>query len=286
MSLNLRLEGVSDTLDLDSIRQTDTGYQALSGVVGLGLPTITSQWSEGAGDGALYRGRRVRARDIDIPLDILGRDRDHLRELMSRLARVLAGKMRLVVTEPDGRQWYTDVVRTGGGGFVYGQDTIGVRDAQVVITVTAGDPYFTSTDVRTQVIGQAGSPPAFLGELVKLRIGSSSAIGSITIENDGDADTYPVWTVIGPGRDFEITSPNGERLRWEGTLAAGEVLTVDTRTASVTDGSGTNRYADLAAAPRFWSSPPGSQSITASLADTTSASQIVCSWQARKWLVI
>lgn len=286
MSLKLRLVGDIDSLDLNGIYDNGYGYQALSGATGFGLPPVTPQWQEGAGDGAVFRGRRVRSRDIDIPLDILGRDRDELSQLTARLARVLANPMRLYVTEPNNREWYIDVVRSGGGGYVYGTDTIGTSDVQTVLTLTAGDPYFTSSDVQTRVVGQSGGAPAFLGELVKLQVGSSSAIGYISIDNDGDADCYPVWTVIGPGRNFEITSPSGERLLWEGTLSAGQTLTVDTRTASVTDGTGTNRYAELAEAPRFWSAPPGSQLIVASLADTTSASQIVCSWQARKWLVI
>jgi hypothetical protein len=108
----------------------------------------------------------------------------------------------------------------------------------------------------------------------------------MTLDNTGDAIAYPVWTVFGPGDTFKAISPTGETLFWNASLSAGQRLTIDTRSGTVVDGTGTNRYASLAPAPRFWSLPPGTLTCTASLLNTTTASKIVCSWQARKWLVI
>jgi hypothetical protein len=284
--IQLRLEGAGDVLDLNGIATYGSGFQATTGLTGFGLPPVTAQWSEGAGDGATYRGRRVLARDIDIPLDILATDRENLKGLMSRLARVLAGEVKIVAVEPDGTEWYTYGVRVGGGQFVYGKDTIGDTDAQVVITLRCGDPYFTSEAVFRERIIPLGGTSLFLNSMVNLSVSPSSVIGSITIDNTGDATVYPVWTVVGPGDNFKAVSPSGETLWWTGTLTAGQTLTIDTRKGTVVSDTGVNKYANLAAAPRFWTVAPGISTSEASFQGTTSGSLISCGWRIRKWLVI
>jgi hypothetical protein len=282
----LQLESPTDVINLNEIYETGTGIQVTSGVTGLGLPPVSVQWLTGAGDGALYRGQRVQPRNIDLPLDIVGRDRAHLKQLVSRLALALAGACTLALIEDDGTRWATVVYRTGGGEYTYGVDTTGDRDVQMVVTVTAGDPYFTSSAVSTQTIGGDTSTSAWLDSMAQMPVASSQAIGEITLTNPGDAHAYPVWDIYGPGHAFEAVAPSGERLAWLGTLAAGERLTLDTQRGSAVDGTGANRYSDLDTAPRFWSVPPGTTTATASLLGVTSASKIVCSWRARRWVVI
>jgi hypothetical protein len=286
VSIRLRLEGQLDILNLNEVVEQGVGFQALTGVTGLGLPEVSVQWTEGAGDGAVFRGRRVLSRDIDIPLDIRARNRRHLQELLSRLSRVLAGPCELVLQEDDGTFWHTTVHRVGGGQYTYGTETTGEKDIQLVITLRAPDPYFTSSQVSGKQIGGDTSASPFLSNIISLPVASSQAIGEITLENPGDANAYPVWEVYGPGNNFKAVSPTGETLHWEGTLLAGERLTLDTRTGTVVDRTGANRYADLAAAPRFWSIPPGLTTAEASLLNVTSASKIVVTWRARKWMVV
>lgn len=282
----LLLESGRDTLNLNEIAEVGTGLQAKTGVSGLGLPPVSVQWLDGAGDGAVYRGRRVLPRDIDIPLDILGRDRNHLKQILVRLAKVLAGPATLRLVEDDDTDWHTEVVRVGGGEYLYGQDTTGNRDVQMVITLRAGDPYWTSSRASTAVVGGSLGGGSFVGGFMSMPVASSQAIGEITLENTGDALAYPVWTVVGPGDNFLATSPTGQRLKWEGSLDQGEILTIDTRKGTVVDQSGANRYTELDVAPRFWSIEPGVSTAEASLLNVTGSSKIVCTWQPRKWMVI
>ncbi|MEU3709013.1 phage distal tail protein [Streptomyces catenulae] len=243
---------------------------------------MSAQWLEGAGDGARFRGQRVLPRDLDVPLDIVGRDRRHLRQLVSRLARAVAGECSLVLVDDEGARWTTPVYRTGGGDI----DLPSGNDLQTVLTFRAPDPYFTAGAVSTQTVGgDPGSQP-FLSSLVSLPLAASQAIGEVQLDNAGDADAYPTWTVYGPGRDLTVSSPAGETLRWTGTLSAAEKLVVDVRAGTVKDGAGANRYADLAPAPRFWTVPPGTSTSTVSLLDTTATSKVVCSWRPRRWMVI
>jgi len=284
--IRLQLESPLDVLNLNEVQEKGTGFQALTGLTGVGLPPVSVQWLEGAGDGSIYRGKRLLSRDIDLRLDIVGRDRAHLVELLSRLAMVLAEPCTLALIDDDGSRWTAEVVRVGGGDVTYGESTTGERDLQTVITLRSADPYFTSSEVSSQVIGGDTSTPGFLTSMASMRVASSQAIGSITLENAGDAVTYPVWEIHGPGHAFQTVSPDHETLAWNGTIAAGEVLTVDTRTGSVTDQAGSNRYADLASAPRFWSIKPGLSTATAQLLGVTADSKIICSWRPRKWMVI
>ncbi|MEU5427612.1 phage tail family protein [Streptomyces olivoreticuli] len=278
-------------LDLNEVASTGYGYQAKAGLTGMGLPSVTVQWLEGAGDGARYRGQRVLPRDLDLPLYILGRNRQHLESLISRLARAVASACSLVAIDEVGVRWSTTVVRTGGGDV----QLDGGDDVETTITFRSPDPYFTAENVSMQGIGGKRTARPFLSSLVAMPLQASQAIGDIQLDNVGDADAYPVWEVHGPGRDLILRSPvrqslHGapvrDTLRWEGNLGLSEKLIVDTRAGTVTDGAGVNRYPELAAAPRFWTVPPGTSTVHASLLDTTADSRIVCSWRPRKWMVV
>ena len=220
--------------------------------------SVSVQWQAGAGDGAIARGKRVQTRDIDLPLYFRGTDRANLQDLLSRLARMLDGECTLRLVEEDGSDWSTQVWRVGGGDVVYGVDTIGESDLRTVITLRAGDPYFTYSRASVARISNSGAGRGLVGTLSALRVSSSQAIGTITLENPGDAKAYPVWEVQGPGEDFVACSADGAEFWWTGVLGPGQKLTVDTKTASVVDHTGANRYADLAPAPRFGASRPAS----------------------------
>jgi hypothetical protein len=282
----LLLENALDSLSLNGIEDEGRGVQATTGVTGLGLPPVSVQWLEGAGDGATYRRTRTLARDIDIPLDIVGSNRDDLKKITSRLAKMLAGPCTLRLVEDDGTDWSTQVVRVGGGEYSYGNDTTGTKDVQMVLTLRAGDPYWTSSVASTQQIGGSTAASPFMAGFMSMPVASSQAMGSIQLENTGDVAAYPVWTIYGPGDNFKAISPTGETLWWKGTLTASQSLVVDTRLGTVKREDGSNQYALLAAAPRFWAIDPGTATCTASLLNTTSASKITVQWKPRKWMVI
>ena len=286
MSLKLRLVGETDVLDLNGIADTGYGYQAPHGCQRTRPPSHHSPVAGGAGDGALYRGRRVRARDIDIPSTSWPRDREGLKDLVARLSKVLAYPCTLYIEEPSGALWYTEVIRSGGGGFVYGTDTIGQRDMQVVITLTAGDPFFTSAELETLSHPAGFRATPFLDDLSTLPLSPDQAIGTITVENTGDAPAWPTWTVIGPGTTPDRLAHGRAPSAGRGSLAVGETLTVDTKAGTVTDGLATTATQTW---PPALVSGPSLLARTRSrllLSGTTTASRIVCSWQARKWMVV
>lgn len=155
--MRLQLENDRDKLDLDSVLMTGRGIQVTAGVTGFGLPPIQTRWTERAGDGAVFRSRRARPRDLDLPLTIVGRNRADLQALFSRLASMLAGPCRLRTIEDDGSSWWTTVHWVGGGQYAHGVDTHGPdeNEVDIVITVRAPDPYWTAEKASQKILGGA-----------------------------------------------------------------------------------------------------------------------------------
>ncbi|MDH6462053.1 hypothetical protein M2302_002228 [Micromonospora sp. A200] len=265
----LQLETATDVLNLDDILNKGVGVQALRGTVGLGLPEVSVQWLEGAGDGAMFRGQRVLPRDIDLPLHIKANSRAEMKALLNKLSRMLAGECTLRLVEDDGSDWSVRVRRVGGGNYSYGLDTIGEKDFSTVITFRAGDPFWIYSRTSSTKVENSGSGRSLLKGLATMQVSASQAIGKMLLDNTGSAPAYPVWLVHGPGSGLEVVSNTGQGFKWNGTLGANDILTIDTKAGTVVDQAGANRYADLAAAPRFWPIPPGRTSVTASLLNTS-----------------
>ncbi|GAA0967386.1 hypothetical protein [Actinocorallia libanotica] len=283
----LILESQWDSLSLNAVEEQGYGIQAQPGTTGLGLPPVSPRWLEGAGDGAKYRGTRALPRDIDIPLKIVGRNRADLMDSVSRLSRMLSHECTLRMVQSDASEWTTKVVRSGGGDYAYGANTISDTYLELTLSLRSGDPYWTSAKVdRYEILGVQVVANPFVSNFMQLPMTAAQAPGDITWENTGDAHAFPLWEVHGPGKNFQATSWGGEVLRWEGSLEAGKVLYLDTRTTRVWDSTGVNRYDLLAAAPKFWTVPPGGSTAKAVLEEGSANSRILCSWQTRNWMVI
>lgn len=281
----LILASATDVLDLDAVAKLGEGVQVTAGVTGLGLPPVSLQWVEGAGDGATLRGGRVPPRDIDLPLMIEAANRNGLKAWVRRFTLMMAGKCKLSFVEEGGEAWSTDVVRVGGGNWSYGEDTTGETDLFTVVTLRAADPFFTSNVVNTAVIRRS-TGRGLLPKLAALRVTSDQALGVVTFNNTGTVGAHGAWTVKGPGTNFMAISPSGEVLNWTGTLTINDTLTIDTKAGTVVDQTGANRYDELAPAPRFWQIPPGVSQCTAMMDGATVDTSVSLTWSPRQWVVI
>lgn len=247
----LELESRSgEVIDLDGIVRNGIRVQALAGLTGFGLPAVSGQWAESAEDGATFRGSRVLARTLDLPIYVDVADRDALRGTLSRMATALAGPCILRFVEDNDEAWELVIYRTGGGDFASGIDTDNKTDLQTTISVQAGNPYWRRSVAKTHV-----SPPI-------------TSTYNVTVNVEGDAPTYPVITVKGPGRNVVLTSPTGEIFRWTGTLTTGHIV-VDMANGTVVDHKGVSRYRQVTS-PNFWRLPSGPQTYKVSI-DNASA---------------
>lgn len=278
------LESPVGSLDLHNMTD-DKGRAVLRGLTGLGLPPVAGQWFEGAGDGASWRGERVLARPIDLPLLISDDSGVAVADVLNLLSRILAAGPVLHFTDARGDVWGCPVRRTGGGDPVWGEETAGKGWWRSVITLQAGDPFWTRERPESLEFTGDSSGAGLLPYLSELKLSSSQAYGTQQVTNPGSATAYLVWTITGPGSGFVATGPNGEVFTWTGTLAAGESLTIDTKAGTVVDGTGANRYDLVGAAPRFWVLPPGDSTISVTMAGASATSRIQAFWQPRSWLV-
>jgi hypothetical protein len=264
-----------------------------SSLTGTGLPPVAVQWFEGAGDGANYRGARVLPRTLDLPLSFYGTDREDTWDLFSQLAVIFAptnGNSVRMKMELDGDVWYSDIVRTGGGDFSWDKDTNGSTFLRTVITVQAGDPYWTRNDATSQVVSPGGLGRGLIKtpspRLSALKVSTTNSLGSVTFQNPGDVAVYPVWTLSGPFTGFTLTSPSGDVLSWTGTVLVNESIKVDTEAGTVVNQLGVNKYAGLGAVPRFWSIPAGNSVGTVEMLNTsTSGSVATVLWRPKKWML-
>ena len=291
------LQLVSDTLDTSIdlyswLAGVDVdGFEAMAGITGFGFPNVANQWFEGAGDGSTYRGTRVLAKDIELPLRMQGKDRETLNNQISQLARMFDpenGPVQLVYGMPDDDIWYMSIRREGGGDWVRGVESNRNRWIKTVFSLRAGDPYWTRDRPEGFIVRQDTSGRGLLvgGYLAKMLLSRAAAFGSLTVENIGDAKAWPLWTITGPLDRITLTGARGEVIDWVGTLSGSQGLIIDAQAGTVVDFTGANRYDGLAPAPNFWPIRPGSSVVSVTGTGVTSGSAIQCSWKPRRWAVI
>lgn len=287
--MTMTLVGAGRSIALDGLVSGAGGPQVVTGATGFGSPDVDARWFSGAGDGAAWRGSRVQARDIALPLFIEG-SREELQAHLSAIAEALApseSPARLYVSDAVGEAWWADVVRVGSGDFDRRASWV-----RLTLTLRAGDPFWTREDASQQTVRASGTGRGLLGtgrSLSMLRVSSGQALGAVLVENPGDAPAWPVTILEGPGTALTLASPTGQTLTWEGNLLAGQRRVFDHRAGTLVDPDDTtgdpNRYDELGPAPLFWSLPPGNSTVTVELTGASSASSVTLSWRPRRWLV-
>lgn len=268
------------------------GIEALSGIVGFGFPEQSNRWFEGAGDGATWRGSRQGRRSIDLPIIVEGENRNEVLQGLSDLARVLdpkSGPARLYFALPDGELWFVDVVREGGGDWARNtKDSDNRTFARFILTLVAGDPYWTRELAEDFAVRQDDSGRGLLPGLAKLELSDAGAFGINEVENIGDAEAWPITYAKGPFTRLTMTGPNGEVLDWWGNADANTRLTFNAKDGTVYDQDGENRYDGFAEdpVPLFWSVAPGTSFVTVQAYDVDNTTEIVTTWQPRRWMVM
>lgn len=271
------------------------GFSLINGLDGLGLPDVQVRMGSGAGDGTSIQGVRVLERaDLALQVRVAAPDEAGLLEHLSTLWKVIGGQYtsaRLTWGIGDD-EWRLDVTRTGGGKYRLGDalSTDGVTYIRPSpLTFVAPDPYWTAVSADTRVLQPDAATRGLLtgvGSLSGLFLKSSEVLGDVEIDNTGDSQAFPTVLIAGPATSYTATSPDGEVLSWSGTLIEGEHITFDHKAKTAVDDEGDNRYAELGAAPRFWSLPPGESTATFGLEGTDENSRITVSWRPRRAAVI
>lgn len=283
MDLNLTLTGANG----DTIAFDNTTFTVMTGVKGFGIPATVLRISESALDGGVFRQSKRGVREIDLPVQTYGVDRATTETALRRLANILnntTGPATLTAVYDSGQSWSIPVYYAGGGETIFGENA-GWTYANWMLTLQCPQPYWVSNTAQTFSVTQANTGRGMLPKLANLKLTSTTAIGTVTINNSlGDVPSYPIWKAYGPMDSLTIN--NGSvGFTYNAPITAGDIVTIDTYAGTVTNAAGTNVYSNLASAPKFFTIPPGTSSANVLGANVTAASQIACTYYPRREVV-
>jgi phage-related protein len=239
-----------------------------------------------AQDGARLRAVRVRPREVTVPVAVVGADQTEVRTTLRTLMRTLnpkRGDGRLRVTGPDGT--VRDLTcRYSQGLEISEQFEKFVGWQRAVLVLRAVDPYWYDT-AATSTTYTVETPEPFF-PIFPLKLNSDTVLGTQTVDNTGDVEAFPVWTVHGPCTSITLAnSTTGQTIDLPITLTSTQVVTIDTRPfrKTVRRDDGTNLYGSLSTSSALWVLPTGLSTITVELPGATVDSYVTLTYS-RRWL--
>lgn len=255
------------------------GIFMLPGATGLDMPSFAVFSDDSPNlDGATYRSARASAREVMLPLYLHGIDRQTINALKRQLFLALNPKRGYCILrfrEGDGSTRELTAYYKGGMEGSEGTDTAGFTWARYGLTFTAMDPWFSAATPQTIRWSFGQSPPLLSTTAsvfpLHLAAGGMGGAGNLyALDNPGDIESWPVWTLKGAIKAFELTSSDGRTIkaspRADSTdlVPADRTLTIDTRPGrkTVRDDLGTNYWTLLDVNPDFWQIEPGVSTAT------------------------
>lgn len=245
------------------------GYRVHKGARGLGaverdLILVDAPWA----DGTTVEGDFAAPRHPMLPMSIYGVTRG---EFLDRL-RALTASMRtrdepgeLELQQADGRRFRVRCYYMSGlpneETFDSGGDTNWVR---FPLQMLAPDPYWYAAE-PTVLRWQYSEPRDFLATpILPLKLSAGAVLGDVTLSNPGAANAHALWRITGPGTGiiFDLTT-TGETLRINGTIPAGQTLTVVTEPGlQDINLDGTDWWPYLQDGSSLWTIPAGDTSAS------------------------
>jgi hypothetical protein len=282
--------GNNDTIQLDGSEGIFLG----SGFRGTGIAPTAVRIRNSAGDGGVWQSTRRTQREFDLPLTVVGDDREAVEGMLRRLSAALsdrskAPKLRAVYSDGTG-PFDIEVHYTGGAETVWGSDAAATF-CRWGITLTAPNPYWTSVNSESLFLGADPNPRGLLPRLAALPVKSSQVIGAFTVENRGDVDAFPTWTLRGPITSVTITSATGQSFSYTTAITEAQTITIDTAAGTVVDQAGVNKYGSLGASPKLFALPAGQSTVNVQAIGTSpgvagvGATLITCSYKPRREVI-
>jgi len=240
--------------------------------------------------GSLMRSARHESRRIVVPIVIQASTptllRDSLRDLNYALDPV-RGPGTLTVTGPDGYDRIVNAYLEDGMGLdeTLNETTNGKTWQRASLQFFCEEPYWLDATSTSETIGYAATTSTFF-PLFPLILTSSSVFGSATINNTGDVQTWPRWTVTGPGSAIYIRNlTSDEMIYLDTTLTAGETITIDTAPGirTITKNDGTSLFSAMSTDSVLWPLIVGNNRVQLEMSSATASSSIAYSYE-RRWL--
>lgn len=162
----------------------------------------------------------------------------------------------------------------------------GVGWSTYAISLQAPDPFWYDLipqSIQYVLSGQA----AGILPILPIALGSSSVFGADTVANDGGAEAYPVWTIVGPGLPVIQNATTGRQFSFTAALTSGQIFQVDTRPgrqSAVDVNAGVSVWSQIIQnTPRdLWALARGDNDIFITMGGAGPASSVTLSWT-RRW---
>lgn len=221
-------------------------------------------------DGVSVRQVRLGSIDYFVPCAVQAESSADLRNGIQALERLVdpkRGMTTIHVQQPDGEQRsISGYAKVDRGDYDIDYQLLG-------LTLTCPDPYWQGLAIVSSPHFHASSASHPLLGVgyggFPARLGSSSALSTVRVTNDGDADAYPLWTFTGPFTSVVVTNlATGKVFTLTGSVATGHSRIVDTTPTlqTVRGEDGVNRYAELSADSALFGLTPGDTDLRIELA--------------------
>lgn len=275
-----------------ALTDRSSGVVALA-CAGISGPSVSATSVNLPGGGASPQSYRPAARTITLGIFTEGATQAEFLERQDRWARAIWNERLgnpapglLVLARPDGTSRQISVMCIDGGDQSDDDPTkSGLTWSTYALTFAAGDPLWADSDAIELSFGSssaAGVPP-----MPPIVLAPATLLGDNQVVNSGDADSYPLWTIHGPGQPTLTNNTTGRSFGLDVTLGSSEVVVVDTRAPnqSAVDQDGDDRWGDLVkSSPRdLWPLVPGTNDLNLSISGSGAGSKITLSYT-RRWL--
>ncbi|MGW3992349.1 phage distal tail protein [Amycolatopsis sp. NPDC004772] len=246
--------------------------------------------------GSVPRSFRHGARDFTIRINLNAATEPALRTVQRSMMYTVdptRGQGTIRVTSPLGD------VREIGCRYVAGFETeeepgvSGPTMQQSDVTFRAFEPYWQDQSDISQTF-TIGTPPNFF-PFFPVRLTSSEIAVDDTVLNDGDVQTWPVWTITGPGSSISLQNLTTGRstVLQTASLGIGESITIDTRPSklyptgkTILRQNGAPLFEDQSSTSALWPLIKGVNAIRLAMTGAVAGqSALNLSWR-RKWLSV
>jgi len=262
--VNISISLIGSNGDTIALTNEYSDFILTTGVLGFGIPPTKVRIAESASAGGVWRNTKRGVRDLDLPIVVMGTDRQDLETKLRRLSNLLQdfnGPTKIRANYSDGTAFELAAHYVGGGDVEYGDESNGIR-AKWVVSLQAPNPYWESvTPLNYTLQMSAGRGLLRSTSLSKLHLSGQYGFGDVTLINPGDVVAYPNWLITGPCSSVSI-SANGVGFTYNEPIAEGDSILIDTFAGTVKDQDGVNKYGSLASAPKFFTIKPGAQTVT------------------------
>jgi hypothetical protein len=266
----------------DTIVFDETNFVLNTGMAGFGIAPTQVRIAQSANDGGIWRYTKRGVRNVDLPITILGTDREDVQTKLRRLARLTQdkkGPTELVADYENDGSLKLVLHYTGGAESQWGESA-GMTWCTWLMSFQAPMPFWESSTEQTFSVTSDNRGRGLLPQLSKLKITNSENLGTVNIESTADVDVYPTWTVEGPITGLVISNGT-QSFGFNRTIASNETITLDTEFGTVRNQNGDNLYSILNPAPKLFTFAPGNTTIEVSGTDVNSDTLIRCNYALR-----